>query len=205
MNWQWIVLICSDLWTSWDLLYSSLIWLVLTCEQAETYCTVLWHDLIVLTCDEAETYFTVLWWTDNDLFWLVHKLRHTDWVQSSDMTCSDLWTSWDLLYSPLIWLNCSDLWTSWDLLYSPLIWLVLPCEQTKTYCTFLWYDLFWLVNKLWLTVQSSDELAMMLSLNGLNLISSTTPACPHTWGVFGSTRPLYKTRVQSSITEISIS
>ena len=161
-------------------------------------------DWTTPSCDKKYDRLSIVFWLENkmrltvkssneltmncsNLFWLVNKLFLT--VQSSDMTCSDLWTSCGLLYSTLM---------NWQQ-------LVLTCEQTKTYCTFLWYDLFWLVNKLWLTVQSSDELAMMLSLNGLNLISSTTPACPHTWGVFGSTRPLYKIRVQSSITEISIS
>ena len=54
---------CSDLWTSCDLLYSPLIWLVLSCEQAGSYCTVPWgtgHDLF-------ETYCTVLWWTGYDV------------------------------------------------------------------------------------------------------------------------------------------
>lgn len=37
---------------------------------------------------------------------------------------------------------------------------------------------------------------MMLSLNGLNLMSSTTPAWPQMCGVLASTRPLYNTKVR---------
>ena len=42
-----------------------------------------------------------------------------------------------------------------------------------------------------LTVASSEHDAMMSSLNGFHLMSSTGPECPHTFGVLMSMRPVY--------------
>ena len=42
-----------------------------------------------------------------------------------------------------------------------------------------------------LTVASSEQDAMMSSLNGFHLMSRTGPECPHTFGALMSMRPVY--------------